>query len=308
MKKALSQIIFLVIVLALLAVVPLISGPGYWIMILYTLSIYIILAEGWNIIGGFGGQVFLGTAAFFGWGAYSCTLLCVNAKLPFAVCILFGGLASMLLAAVLTPTLKLRGVYFVVGSLFISEIMKIIVLMLPVTGGAAGIVLPLFGERIIFTYYSVLLLMFIVILTELFLIRSRIGMALRAIRDDQDAAEMFGVNSMKLKFLALLLTALFSGIAGGIHAFYMIYVEPHSFFDPSWNVIPVFMALVGGASTLTGPVVGVMIYTLMRELFIFVAGEIYLTMLGALLIAVILFAPEGIYPLLLRTLRRIQVK
>ncbi|MEM3629600.1 MAG: branched-chain amino acid ABC transporter permease [Candidatus Bathyarchaeia archaeon] len=295
------------IIFLLLAVAPLTFKVGYWTTLLYTLFIFIALAESWNIVGGFGGQVFLGAAAFFGWGAYACAMLC-NVGLPFTLCVLLAGLTAACLAVILAPTFKLRGVYFVVGSLFISEIMKVIVLMLQVTGGAAGIVLPLFSERIIFTYYFAFALMIMVILTALLIVKSKIGMALRAIRDDQDAAEAFGINSIMFKLLALLLTAIFCGMAGGIHAFYMIYIEPHSFFDISWSIVPVFMVLVGGASTLIGPVIGVAIYTLLRELFVFVTGEIYLTMLGALLIAVMLLAPEGVYTTSLKLYKKFSGK
>lgn len=241
-----SQFYMLMGVIALLLIaVPFVVKTGFWITLLYTLFIYIALAESWNIVGGFGGQVFLGTAAFFGWGAYACAMLC-RAGLPFTLCVLLAGLTTTCLAVMLVPTFKLRGVYFVIGSLFIPEIMKVIVLMLPVTGGAAGIVLPVFYEKMMLTYYFALSLMLVVVLTSLFLDKSRIGMALRAIRDDQDAAEMFGINSTMFKFLALLLTAIFCGMAGGIHAFYITYIEPHSFFDINWSVVPVFMVLVGG--------------------------------------------------------------
>jgi branched-chain amino acid transport system permease protein len=305
MRKVLVYIPLSLIALALLIAVPFVIETGFWTTLLYTLFLYIVLAESWNIIGGFGGQVFLGTAAFFGWGAYAAAMLC-NAGLHYILCVILAGFTTACLAIILTPTFKLRGVYFVIGSLFISEIMKVIVLMLPVTGGAAGIVLPLFSERIIFTYYFSLSLMLAVFLIAFFMVKSKVGMALRAIRDDQDAAEMFGINSAVFKLLSLLLTAIFCGMAGGIHAFFMIYIEPHSFFDINWSIIPVFMVLVGGASTLIGPVIGVAIYTLLRELFVFVAGEIYLTMLGVLLIAVMLLAPSGVYPALDKVVRKIR--
>ncbi|MBS7641002.1 MAG: branched-chain amino acid ABC transporter permease [Candidatus Bathyarchaeia archaeon] len=305
MRKIMVFYIFLLIVLLLLIVAPLVLGTVYWTTLLYTLLLHIILAESWNIIGGFGGQVFLGTAAFFGWGAYTSAML-YYAGVPFAACILLAGFSAACLAFILTPTFKLRGVYFVVGSLFISEIMKTIVLTLPIFGGAAGIMLPVFRERVLFTYYSAFLLMLVVFLITLFITRSKIGIALRAIRDDQEAAEIFGINSTMFKLLALVITSLLCGMAGGIHAFYMIYVEPHSFFSISWNIIPVFTVLIGGTSTIMGPIIGTAIYTLLRELFIFVTGEIYLTVLGALLIVVMLIAPSGVYPAFTKAIHRVQ--
>lgn len=297
-------------ILTLIILVPLIAVPffiqrGFYVTLLYTLFIYIALAESWNVIGGFGGQVFLGTAAFFGWGAYACAMLCTTG-LPIILCIFLGGLTTAGLAVILIPTFKLRGVYFVVGSLFLSEIMKVIILMLPFTGGAAGLVLPLFSERIMLTYYLSFSLMVIVVSVTYFIVKSKVGMALKAIRDDQDAAEMFGVNSTKIKFLALLLTAIFCGMIGAVHAIYMMYIEPHSFFDINWSIIPVFMAIVGGSSSLAGPVVGVAVYTLLRELFVSVSGEIYLTILGILLIVVMLLAPSGLYPTVKRIMRKIR--
>lgn len=301
--------IFLAIIFLLLGMVLHTIRMGYWPTLIYNLLIYTILAESWNIVGGFGGQVFLGVAAFFGLGAYASAMLYLTGLHPI-LCIVLSGLVAACLAMILIPTFRLRGVYFVIGSLFIPEIIKVIILMLPMTGGAAGLLIPIFGAgRITLVYYSALILTLAAVLTAIFITKSKIGMALRAIRDDQEAAEAFGINPVVFKFLALILTAIFSGMAGGIHAFYMVYIEPHSFFETSWSVIPVFMVLVGGASTLIGPVVGVVIYTLLRELFIFVTGEIYLTMLGALLIVVMLTAPAGIYPLIInkfisRTSRR----
>jgi branched-chain amino acid transport system permease protein len=298
--------IYLAIIFLLLGIIPQVVRAGYWLTLVYTLLIYTILAKSWNIVGGFGGQVFLGNAAFFGLGAYACAMLYMSGLHPI-LCILLSGFVAACLAVILTPTFRLRGVYFVIGSLFIPEIMKVIILMLPITGGAAGIVIPIFGsERVILAYYSALVLTLVVILATLFITKSKIGMYLRAIRDDQDAAEAFGINPTIFKFLALILTAIFSGIAGGIHAFFMVYVEPHSFFETGWSVIPVFMVLIGGPSTLMGPITGVAIYTLLRELFTVVAREVYLTMLGALLIIVMLTAPSGIYPMIVKFISKDQ--
>lgn len=305
MRKITFYVLASLIVLVLLIIAPFMVESGFLITIMYTLFIYTALAESWNIIGGMGGQVFLGTAAFFGWGAYACAMLSLSG-LPFLLCVFLGGLTTVFLAIVLTPTFKLRGTYFVVGSIFLSEIMKVIVLMLPVTGGATGIMLPIFRERVIFTYYVSMLLMLAAVLSTYLIVNSKIGTALKAIRDDQDAAEMFGVNSTKVKLFALLSAAVFCGMIGGIHAFYMIYVEPHSFFDIHWSLIPVFMVLIGGSSTLAGPIIGVAIYTLLRELFVAVSGEIYLTMLGILLIAVMLLAPNGLYPFLEEKIKKLR--
>ncbi|MEM2294574.1 MAG: branched-chain amino acid ABC transporter permease [Candidatus Bathyarchaeia archaeon] len=302
--KQLYTYILLAIIFLLLGIVPQIVGMSYWLTLVYTLLINIILAKSWNIVGGFGGQVFLGMAAFFGLGAYACAMLYLTGVPPI-LCILLGGLIAACLAIILTPTFRLRGVYFVIGSLFVPEIMKVIVLMLPITGGAAGIVIPVLGAQwVFFAYYSALILALAVTITTLFITKSKIGMVLRAIRDDQDAAEAFGINPAAYKFLALILTAIFCGMAGGTHAFYMVYVEPHGFFEIGWSTVPVFMVLVGGPSTLIGPVIGVAIYTLLRELFTFVAGEIYLTMLGALLIIVMLTAPTGVYPVITKFISR----
>lgn len=293
--------------IVLLGIVPVAFRGTYLPPLLYNIIILMILAKSWNIIGGYGGQVFLGSAAFFGWGGYTAALLHL-AGLPIPLCILLAGFSAACLALILTPTFKLRGVYFVVGSLFIGEIVRVIVLITPQLGGAAGIILPLIRERLIIAYYSAFVIMLATILATILITRSRIGLALKAIRDDQDAAESYGINSTTFKLLALVIAALFAGMAGGTHAFYMVFIEPHAFFEITWSIIPVFSTIVGGVGTLLGPIIGVLIYMLLREIFIFLAGEIYLTMLGALLVAVILLAPEGFYPSLLRVIRKVRQK
>jgi branched-chain amino acid transport system permease protein len=299
MKRFLARFVPIAALLALLAAAPLLVERGFLITLLYNLFIFTALAESWYIIGGLGGQVFLGMAAFFGFGAYVFTMLCLGG-LPYPLCIPLAGIATMVLAAVLTPTFKLRGVYFVVGSIYLGEIMKVIVLMSPAMGGARGLYLPLFGERVLVTYYLSLSLMIIAISTAQIMYNSRVGVALRAIRGDLDAAEMFGINSTKLRLLALVFTALLSGMVGATHALYMILVEPHSFFSIMWSLIPCFTTIVGGTGSLYGPVIGTLIYILLREAFISVSGEVYLTMLGALLIIIMRFAPRGIHPLIQR--------
>lgn len=290
----------IVTVLAAFSSFAFLITEAYTLGLLYMILIFATLAESWNILGGYAGQICLGLGAFFGVGCYTAMIL-TNNGIPLPLCVLAGGVMASLVGVAAIPTLKLRGVYFAIGTLFLPDIVRVMVLNLEVTGGAKGLMLPLglrVGRSIL--YLSSLALFAIVVALAYIVINSRIGLAFRALREDEDAAQCCGVNSMRFKVMALLLSAFIAGVSGGLHAYYVPYLEPYSAFSTSWSIYPVFMAIIGGAGTLSGPVLGAGIFTLLRFWLLPLIGEVDLIVMGAALVAVMLLMPEGVIGIIKR--------
>ncbi len=285
--------LLLTISIALLASIPLLIKSAYLIHFFSLLFLFLALASAWNILGGYAGQVCLGTGAFFGIGAYG-MMLSVKAGLPLYVGIVMGGIAAACLALLIIPLFRLRGVYFAIGTLFLPEIIKTFVLYFSdVTGGAMGIYLPFIRDPS-FALAYLLAISVCTILAAHFLANSRYGLAMRAIRDDQDAGEMYGINATKLKTMCLLTYALLCGLAGSGYVLYMGFLDPHTVFHLSWSIAPVFMCIIGGQGTIWGPVAGSIVYITLSEQLTFVIGELHLFVFGSILIVVVLLAPYGI--------------
>ncbi|MEM2806673.1 MAG: branched-chain amino acid ABC transporter permease [Candidatus Bathyarchaeia archaeon] len=284
----------IIAILAVLAALGLLIKEAYTLGLLYMVLIYVVLAVSWNILGGYAGQICLGIGAFFGVGSYAAMMLTHNG-VPAPLCILAGGVVAVLLGVAVIPTLKLRGVYFAIGTLFLPEIVKVIVLNLKETGGAKGLLPPLglFVSRA-HLYISSLVMAAFVIAIAYKITNSRIGLAFRAIREDDEAAQCCGVNPLRFKVLALLLSAFIVGLAGGLHAYYVPYLEPYSAFNILWSISPVFMSIIGGAGTLSGPIIGAGIFAFLRFWLLPILGEIDLIVMGTALIVVVLLMPEGV--------------
>jgi len=268
---------------------------GYLFTLLFLIYIYIALAESWNILGGYAGQICLGAGAFFGTGAYAFAL-CLLDGLPFILCLIIGGIAALGLAVILIPMFKLRGIYFSMGSLFLPEILKSLVLNLKsVTRGASGLILPInSATHTAYCYFISLFIAVGVTFISYMISKSRIRLAFEAVREDENAAASLGVNIVKFKIIALLLTSFFCGMAGGIYAYQMVYIEPYGVFELSWSVTPVFMSVIGGVGSIIGPLVGASIYLFLSQAIATSIGEMNLLVLGLLLIIVMLFTPQGV--------------
>lgn len=286
----------LIIILALLclAAVSAFFVRGFALSLLYMILIYVTMAESWNILGGYAGQICLGIGAFFGVGGYAAAMLSISGT-PVPLSVIIGGFVAVLLGLAVTPTFRLRGVYFAIGTFFLPEIMKVLILNLEETGGAKGLFLP-FSLMVnpAYLYLSSLLLAALTIAITHKISTSRIGLVFKAIREDEEAAECCGINPLKFKLLGLTLCAFLSGLAGGIHAHYLLFLDPHATFNIMWSISPVFMSIIGGVGTLSGPIIGAGIFTLLRYWITTIVGEVDLIVMGSALIAVVLLMPEGI--------------
>jgi len=271
-------------------------GTDYHLTFLMQLFMMIVLAQSWNLISGMTGYVSFGHAAFFGIGAYAGTLLLI-ADMPWIVAILGSAMLAFLVALPLgLLTLRLRGPYFAIAMLGLNEVCRIIAtLWVDVTEGGDGIALPPdLLPSLTHNYIIMFMLAFLATALIGFIHQHRFGLELRAIRDDENAAEMVGVNTTLNKVLAFVLSATLPGAVGAVYAMFTSYIDPSSLFDPALNIQMIVMVLLGGSGTVWGPVIGATIVMILRELFWASFPAIHLALLGILLIIVILYLPRGI--------------
>lgn len=281
--------------LAIFSILGTFLNSPYWIRVLTTLFMWIALAESWNTIGGYTGYIDFGHVAFFGIGAYATSILTVTLGLPFFLSLLNAAILAMIAAIVIgIPTLGLRGAYFAIATWAFAEMMKQLALVLDITGGAHGITMPpLLNPQ--FFYYLMFTAMLLMILTNYLIRRSKFGYNLRAIRESEVTAEMLGINSYANKLFAFALSAFFPGLIGGIFAYWITFIYPFDVFDALRTDQMVVMVLFGGLGTAAGPIIGATILTFLQEfLWLKFPPILYLIFLGAILVAVIMFLPDGI--------------
>ncbi len=290
------------IALVLLAAAGPLLGSSYHQSFLLQLFTMVALAQSWNLISGMTGYVSFGHAAFFGVGAYAGTLL-IQFGFPWWLAIIKGSLIALLVSVPLGfLTLRLRGPYFAIAMLGLNEVARIVAtLWVDLTNGGSGITLsPSLLPSLTVNYYLMLALAVIATVIVACVYYSRFGLELRAIREDEGAAEMVGVNTTRAKLAAFVLSALIPGAAGTVNVMYTSYINPSSAFDPALNIQMIVMVMFGGTGTVWGPVLGASIVMLLRELLWAQFPALHLAMLGVMLLAVVLFLPGGIMALFVK--------
>jgi len=280
---------------------------GVWLTFLMMALYVALLAQAWNMLGGYGGQFSFGHAVFFGTGAYVQAMaqlgLGWNAWLALAAAI---GAASAVGAGIgaLTFRYGLRGSYFALVTLAFAEVFRIVSVSVGFTGGGVGLMLPLresfgnlqFGSR---KGYIVLVLGFVVaaLLVTGWLRHSRFGARLQAVRDNEDAARAIGIDPWAVKLGAITLSAAFMGAGGAFYVQVFQYIDPSLAFGPATSVEALVAAIVGGMGTLWGPVLGAALLHLLAELTRNLFGELpglNMIVYGVVLVLIVLFAPRGI--------------
>ena len=260
--------------------------------------LFATLAQSWNIIGGFAGYPSFGNSVFYGLGAYGTAIAMVQFDLPFAVGLGFGALLAVLCALLVgLPVLRLQGHYFAIATLGVSAAMAAIVSNLEIAGANIGLVLPLTRADNMF-FELALALLVVCVLTVAWISRSRFGMALIAIREDEDAAASMGVNTTLNKTLALVLSALFTSIAGGINAYWITFIDPASVFDLTLNVRMVIMAIFGGPGTVFGPVLGAFVLSAVYEILANWISTAAALLFGLVIVLSVIFMPRGLADLI----------
>jgi len=277
----------------LLALLPLAVRRDDVLNFVFLILLSITLAESWNIVAGYAGQVNLGHAAFFGLGALVARTLWIGGT-PIAVGLVAGAAVATLFALLIgVAAFRLRGAYFAIGTLALGEILRTTVSnVLPEisTLPAATIAAYRLTER----YYLALALAAISVLAVAGLAGSRLGLGMRAIREDEEAAEASGVGALRLKLTALALSTGLAGLAGGLFAFYHISYYPSHPFGPHWTFDALLMTFIGGVGTLHGPVLGAVLYVVLKEFVALRWVDFHLLIFGALFIAIVLLLPGGL--------------
>ncbi len=274
---------------------PMVMEIGTAVMnLLIMLFIFIILSQSWNLMGGYTGQINLGLAAFFGCGLLV-THYIWKAEIPIYFAVVAGGLSAVVLAGIIgLPTLRLKGAYFAIGTFALAEVCRIVVgnmfaRMVKMPGSYA------IDYSLIPRYYLGFIVAMITVALVYFITHSKIGLAMVAVRDDEQAAQVTGVNTFKYKIYALVISSFLAGLAGGVYAFLRLsFHNITAVFSPIWTFEPLMAAIIGGAGTLTGPILGSVFLVVLSEIFALTLGEAHLIIFGLLFILVVLFLPQGL--------------
>jgi branched-chain amino acid transport system permease protein len=275
------------------------AANNYLLRIATAVCMYAVLAQSWNFIGGLAGYPSFATAAFFGLGAYASAILLAHGT-PTVLAWLAGGLAAMLFAALIGGAiLHLRGHYFAIASLIVAEMLRELINGMPdLTGGGKGMNLPILRISVSaeaqFFFYSMLSLALICAASAIVLHHSKLGFGLRCIQQNEDAANILGVNAYAYKTASFSLSAIFVGIAGAIYASWVKYIEPPDVFDVLLAIKPMVMVLLGGLGTIFGPALGAVILLAFEELVWRNFLNIHAAALGVIIVVLILFLPNGI--------------
>lgn len=291
--------VFAAIAVALGLAALLAFGDNYLLRLASTAAMYATLAIAWNIVGGFSGYPSFATAAFFGFGAYVGGVSLAHG-VPLYVAWIGAGLATAAFAAALgLAILHLRGHYFAIGSLVIADVLReVTTTWTSLTGGGMGLNVPLLAGGPEVQARLVLAAMLAVAvaawLTSLWIARARLGVALRCIEQNEDAAQVIGVDTRAAKIAAFAISSLFIGTVGAIYASWVNYIDPTDVYDVSLSVKPIIMAMLGGVGTLGGPVIGAVVFLGLEELIWRNSLEFHAGFLGLLVVALVLFLPGGL--------------
>jgi branched-chain amino acid transport system permease protein len=293
-------------VVALAAVVPLVVTSNTVINFLVFTLIVAVAAQGWNLLGGYGGQYSFGHAAFFGTGAYVTALLQTQAGWNPWATVLLGIVAGAAVGAVigfLSFRSGLRGSYFALITLAFAEVFRILANAAGITGGAAGVLIRLdvrpenfqFASRGTFFWVGLAVVAIGLVLTRA-IERSRFGAHLVAVRENEDAARALGVDPLRVKLLAITLSAGLTAASGGLYAQYFLFLDAGIAYGAWISVEALVAPIIGGIGTVFGPLVGAVVLQGLGHLTGHLAGEIpgiSLVVFGALLILAVAFAPDG---------------
>ena len=267
-------------------------GDDYFVGLMLTLLMWISLTQSWVVLSAMTGYISLGHAVFFGVGAYV-MVLSFN-TLPFWVSVILAGLVGAALALLVGyPCLRVRGPYFVILTFGLAELVKFIVVNVEAALGQFGRLL-LGTPSLQSLYYVVLILALISIAVTYIVRRSRFGAGLRAIRENEEAAETLGIDVGRFKVLAFAISGIVPSMVGSVMILRNTYFEPLDVFNPITSFTIVSMAIIGGGDDVPGPIYGAFALVLLQELLWANWPEVYMVILGVLLLAFVLGAPKGI--------------
>jgi len=283
----------LLLAVGALALLPLVVRRDDFLNFVFLALLSITLAESWNIVAGYAGQVNLGHAAFFGLGALVARTLWIQGT-PIVAAMAAGAAVATAFALLIgVAAFRLRGAYFAIGTLALGEILRTTVgNILPEISSlpTASIAAYRLSQR----YYLALTLAVVSVTAVAVLAASRLGLGMRAIREDEEAAEASGVGALWLKVIALALSTGLAGLAGGLFAYYHISYYPSHPFGPHWTFDALLMTFIGGVGTVHGPILGAVLYVFLKEYLAVRWVDFHLLIFGALFILIVLLLPGGL--------------
>ena len=291
------------LVLLIVAVVGLLFYPSvasaYNVTLALTVLLTIVLATSWNIISGFTGYVSFGHAGFFGIGSYIGALLIFYEVMSWIPAMIVAGLGTAFVALVIGyPTLRLRGPYFAITMLGLSELARIVVTAWDsVTRGGLGVYLPILRDQPPPTYYAMLVLAVVAVVVSYAVGTSTFGLRLLSIRDDEVAAQAMGIDTTRYKMAAFTLSSFFPGIAGAIYARHVGFIDPATVFTVLWTIRAIASAIVGGQGTILGPIIGAVLLSLVSEQVWARDPNLYQVIFGGIIALVVLVLPGGLIAL-----------
>jgi branched-chain amino acid transport system permease protein len=295
----------LLLILILLATLPLYS-PRYTVVSLSNIFMYVVITVSWVIFSGPTGYISLAPAAFFGVGIYTSAIL--GKVLPLLAVIGIGGLASFCLALLVGAlTLRLRGIYFTIFTFGLVELLRHLLLFWECTVmGRRGRIVVIVDNTTV--YYLMLIIFVILMFAAYFIRRSKLGLALQSIGQEEEAAAHTGVNVVMVKVITFAISAFFMGAAGSVMATKWTYIDPYIAFNALYSFMPVLMAIFGGMGQLYGPVIGAAIFTYLEEFLITRFPYYYMLIFGIILVIAIAYLPDGLAGLVQKLWKRFSVR
>jgi branched-chain amino acid transport system permease protein len=289
-------------------------GSEYLFFAGYVVVQFIVLATAWNILGGYCGYVNFGSAAFFALGAYTSVFFHKTYPLPVPVLILLGGIVSGIVGLGMGYlTLRLRGAFFAIATLALAVVLQTLIINWNYLGGSRGAYtirppsIDILGTTLPYMHYLFLLMLLlavVAIMAARMIERSRLGFGFATIRDDELAAEACGVPTLRLKLIATTLSGALMGMAGAPFPYYIAYIEPSSAFGLAYAVNSIAMPMIGGTSTWIGPLIGAILLGSIQEVArVTISSAVNLLIVGVLLVAFVIIAPNGIVGLVQDRLR-----
>jgi len=294
------------VIIVVLALLPIIGAPPFWILFLFLFFIYLAMANMWNLLCGYSGLISLCQPAFAGLAGYTIVVWAWQG-LPIHLGILIGAIVAAIFALLISiPVFRLSGIYFAIGTMIVAEAMRYLFLLwrpIPgsIHGGGAGYILKKANTfSTAHVYWLALGIAVVSCLCMRIVLRSKLGLGLAAIRDNDRASASSGIHVFKLKLYSFLISAFITGAAGAIFYIYQSYIEPNSAFSSKWTMSIILATVMGGMSTEEGPIIGTAIVVFLHFTLAKYAG-ISLLIQGLLLIIIMLLVPHGIVGFLRKT-------
>ena len=277
-------------------------GSDYAFFAGYVVLQYVVIATAWNILGGYTGYVNFGSSAFFAMGAYTSVVFYKITPLPLPLLVVLGGVVSGIVGLGMGYlTLRLRGVFFAIGTLALVVVLETFIVNWDFVGGGRGTFIirphsvPLFGDYIQYLFAIMLALSAVAIIVARMIERSLLGYGFATIRDDELAAEASGVPTLRLKLIATTLSGALMGMAGAPFPYYVTYMQPQTAFGLEIGVNAIAMPMIGGTTSWVGPLVGaVLLGTLQQLATVTISSTANLMIVGVVLIVFVVLAPQGI--------------